>query len=527
MSRYGSRRCLLSALLALLLGAGSILARDVQITVLNTTDVHGHLLSGGEGDAEGAGGLLRCATKIGEIRASELNVILIDCGDLIQGSAESWLTRGGVMLTALEALHYDAWVLGNHDFDWGFGTIKALHDRATLPILGANIGAREGTTNQLYKVKPFVLREVDGVRVAIVGLTTPGIPTWLRPDVLGNTTFERSVEALHRIMPDVRAAKPDVMILAVHQGYEELGDNNANEINRITQDFPEFDIVLGGHLHKIPPALRLHGVLYLQAGCSGDALGRVDLVYDTVQKRVTKKDGVVLRIGEDTPVDSQLQAALQPDLDRAARVLDEEVGSTTTEISSSTKLPAESPAQQLIARAIAEKSGADVVLHGVLSSASIAVGPIRQRDLWRLVPYENRIGIAELTASELKEILEENTEQIGSTHFLGVYGLAYDLYPKAPLGSRVRNLRLPDGTFIHPKKRLRVASNSYALASGGGRFPALRRFADAPVARLEMTDIDTRNAVTDYVRKHSPLALGEGTDVRVLRHEDETPAERR
>ena len=166
----------LTLLLSLVLSAG---ARQVPITILCTTDVHGHVLpyldstSGKE-----VGGMLRCATAIEEIRKKEPNVLYVDCGDLIQGTAESWLTRGRIMTRTMEWLRCDAWVVGNHDFDWGIDALAALHDQTSLNMLSANLIVRPDATNRLCKVMPYVIKDVDGVRVAIVGLTTPGIPTW-------------------------------------------------------------------------------------------------------------------------------------------------------------------------------------------------------------------------------------------------------------------------------------------------------------------------------------------------------------
>lgn len=516
----GARRVrpilILAAVLGLAANPGA--AREIPITILCTTDLHGHVLP--VRDAEGrevSGGLLRCATRIEELRAREPNVLLVDCGDLVQGSAESWLTRGRIMLDALERLRYDAWVIGNHDFDWGLDALVSLHDRCATPMLGANIRAQEGTRTRLGRIQPFVVREIDGVRVALVGLTTPGIPLWLRPEMLGNARFSRSVETLAEIMPSVRAAAPDVMVLLVHQGYQVMGDDAANEINQIARNFPEFDAVLGGHLHKAVPGSRPHGVLYVQAGSHGGGVGRVEIVFDTVQRRVVRTTGEVLPVGPEVPPSETLRAALAADLDRAEAHLDEVIGEAACEMPAAAGLPAQSPVQQLVATAIAKAAKAEVVLHGLLAEESIRAGPVRRRDAWRVVPYENRIGVLSLTAQELRDILEENAAQAGSIHFLGAYGIRYDLAPDAPAGHRIRNLALADGTRPHPRRRLRVAFNSYTLASGGGRFPTLRRLADLPTSRARMTDIDTRSALVEYVRKRSPVCAREGDGVRVVR----------
>lgn len=464
--------------------------------------------------------MLRCASAIEDVRRKSPNVLYVDCGDVFQGTAESWLTQGRIMTRTLEWLRCDAWTLGNHDFDWGVDALVALHDQTSLNMLSANLVVSPDSTNRLYKVTPFVVKDMDGVRVVIVGLTTPGIPTWTRPEMLGNVGFSRSVGALAKIMPSVRAERPDILVLLLHQGYKDLGDDNANEVNQLARSFPEFDVMLGGHLHKPLASARLNGVLYSQAGYYGNWLGRVDLVFDTVRKKVVSKIADAIPIENRYEEDAELKALLRPDLDKAESYLGEKLGVAETGLVASAKAPAQSPIQQLICKSIIQATKADVALHGILVEGSIEPGVIRLSDIWRIIPYENRIGVAELTLPEIREILEENTNLIGSGQFLGVYGLSYELHPGAPSGERVRNLCLADGSKPHARKRFRVAVNSFALASGGGRFPVLREIAERPESRLEMTDIDTRTAVVEYVRKHNPLRIDAGTEVTVVRREE-------
>jgi len=510
------KRCFLSVVLLVLLGAAAVSAREVKLVILNTTDVHGHILPADDAEGHSVGGLLRDASAIQEIRSQEKNVILVDCGDLIQGTAESWLTRGEIMLRALKWLHYDAWVVGNHDLDWGVQTLARLQEHCPCPLLAGNI-LGTSSSNSLSGLKPFVIKEIDGVRVAIIGLTTPGVPLWLRPDYLGDLRFEKSKDALARIMRSVRAEQPDVIILLAHQGYEPMVDDTANEIHEIARWFPEVDVILGGHLHKALPSVRLNGVLYSQAGCYGNWLGRIDITVDTEQKRVVNKTATLIEIGDRYPICRELQGLLKDDLEKSKKYLAEEVGSASQTLTSTLTLPAQSGVQQLICRAIQESTKAEVVLHGILAEATLDSGPLRRRDIWRIVPYENRIGVASLTMQEIKDILEENFQQVGSVHFLGVYGLSYELHPNAARGQRIQNLALADGSRPKPDERLRVAASSYVLASGGGRFAVFRKLAEQPEAQLLMTDVDTRSAVTDYVRKHSPLCIAEDHSVTVVR----------
>ena len=493
------KRSFSSWLAVVLLWGGALFAREVPLTLLYTTDLHGHILSvPTKKEPRGAGGMLRCATLIEQVRAQEKYVLLLDDGDTIQGSAESWLTGGRCMTRAMELLHYDAWCLGNHDFDWGTTNLVQLLAKTKLDVLAANIEPA------LPGVRPYFIKEIHGVRVAIIGLTNPFIPKWTRPELLGDYHFAAPVETLAQLLPTVRAEKPDVMVLLIHEGYRPAGDDGANEIHALAKRFPEFDAILGGHLHEIvvaPPGL---GLLYLEAGCHGDAVGRVDLVFDYDKHKVVRRAASVLIASHGVPESAELRRHLSHELARAERYLAEQVGTAATTISANAAVRGQSPLQQLLCAAIAEKVQADIVLHGAFSESGLATGAVTMRDLWRVVPYENRIGVAHLTMQEIHAILEENATATGD-HFLGVWGLAYDLHPGAPAGQRVQNLRLADGTKAHAKKRFVVALNSHTLASGGGRFPTVPQLVAEPHTRFTLTTNDTRTAVADYVRAHSPL----------------------
>jgi 2',3'-cyclic-nucleotide 2'-phosphodiesterase/3'-nucleotidase len=485
-------------------------AREVPLTVLYTTDLHGQILAEfTPKEPRGVGGLLRCATLIGQVRAQEKNVLLLDDGDTIQGAAESWLTGGRVVVRALEWLRYDAWCLGNHDFDWGTAVLTNLLATTKLTVLAANIAP------PLPGVQPFVIKEVDGVRVAIIGLTNPLIPKWTRPELLGELKFPAPVETLRDLLPSVRAVRPDILLLLIHEGYRPGGDDGGNEIHALAKRFPEFDAILGGHLHEVVIAPQGLGTLYLEAGCHGGAVGRVDLTYDTVRRKVVRRSASVLVASNAVPEAAELRALLHRDLARAEKYLATPVGAAAQAVAATGKVRGQSPLQQLLAQAIAEKVRADVVLHGVFADSGLAAGPLAERDLWRIVPYENRIGVAWLTMQEIRAMLEENAT-VPISHFLGVWGVAYDLHPHAAPGQRVQNLRLADGTKPHARKRWAVALNSHTLASGGGRFPSVPQIVAGPHARFVLTTNDTRSAVRDFIRAHSPLKIENPPLVKVI-----------
>lgn len=509
-----------AALLGVFLATLSVESRLVPITILHTTDLHGHVWPARDYDGtEGLGGLLRVATVIEQLREANPDALLVDAGDLYQGGMESYLTRGRIMNDALAWLDFDAWVLGNHEFDWGIDVLSSAVEGSRVPVLGANVSVRPGAANPLARVRPFVVRDVDGVRVALVGLSTEAIPNWSRPHLLGDVVFIDSVESLRSVMPAVRAQRPDVLVLVVHQGYRPFGDNPANQINRIARNFPEFDLIIGGHSHQPIEHVLVNGVLYTQAGYYGIWLGKATLVYDTVARRVVDRRAELIHVADQFPEHEGLREALKADLDRARREAALERGHLTEALLASSRVPGQSGVQQLLARAIAEAAGAEVVLHGTLGRETLSEGMVTERDIWRIVPYENTIGVLLLTASELRSILEENADLTGSSQFMGVYGLRYEMHAYAAPGERVQALRRADGSHIHPRTRLRVAMNSYVLASGGLRFPSARRLADDPVTRLDMTGIDTRAAVRNYVRRNSPVAIPDEEWVQWFRAE--------
>ena len=479
-------------------------AREVPVTLLHTADLHGRMavLAPSDDADRPAGGLLRLATLIRKVREDVPRALLLDAGDTLQGSPEGYATRGRMIIEAMERLGYDAWVLGNHEFDWGLPTLARRVEETTLAVLAANIVPLPGTPHPLPRLRPYSIHEVDGIRVLVVGLTTPGIPNWSLPDLIGTLQFPSGVDTLRRLLPELRAAAPDVWVLVTHQGYRGGFTDHANEVASLIRAFPEFDVIIGGHTHAFVPGQMIGGILYAQAGSHGAVLGRVDLVYDTVQRRVVRKEGRLIPVRADTPEDPEIAQAFGPELDRMRARLRRRIGSLAAPITPRADAPGQSSAERLLRAAIAEAVDADIVVHGTLSSAVLQPGPVTEADLWRLVPYENRIGIARLTFRELREILEENLAHRDGRRRMGIAGARATIRPDAPEGRRVRALRLPDGRAAHPRRRVRVAFNSYTLASAGGRFPRLRQLAMQPEARFELTEVETRDAVRAYLARH-------------------------
>ncbi len=483
-----------------------VCGREVPITILHTTDLHGTILptTDYEGNTD-VGGLVRCATAIARVRAEQPNTLLVDAGDLFQGTPVSWLTDGKVMVKALNALRYDAWVIGNHEFDWGLAKLTGCVALAQMPVLAANMEGLPG-------IESFVIREVEGVKVGIVGLTTPAIPSWSRPRLIAGLRFIDSVTVLKELLPAVRKAGAAVLVLVAHQGYRESGDDHANQIVAIARAFPEIDVIIGAHTHRDFPEQKVAGVLYTQAAYYGIRLGRVDLVFDTEKRMVTRRTARTLTMDGSIPFDTNLLVAVSGELAAADKYAAEVVGTATAAFELRGAPKRETPVHELLCVAIAESLAArgvavDGVLHGVLSAKSeLAKGPVTMADIWRVVPFENFIGVAELSVAELTAILDENAGVFEKKEFRGFWGLRTVIDPKAAAGKRVLSLRRADGAELAAEARLRVAFNSYDLASAGRRCPKLREIVDRPTSRLVELELTTREALTEYMRRHVQIS---------------------
>ena len=500
-----------------LLVHASVLAREVPITILHTCDLHGNVLPTESYDGKtNVGGIARCATAIRRVREQEKNVLLVDAGDTLQGTAVSFFSDGQVMVKCLNQLRYDAWTWGNHEFDWGLTKLAACAERAGMPIVVANIreakaGGNPNSKEILSRLTPYIVREIDGVKVGIIGLDTPGVPSWSRPRLIDGLEFEDSVDTLRKVIPEVRAAGAQVLVAVCHQGYREGGDDHANQINAIARNFPELDVIIGAHTHRDFPEFKVSRVLYCQADYYGIHLGRADLVFDTDSGRVVRRQSNTLLMDEHVPLDDGVLRLTSAEVERAEKVARTGIGEATDEFWVRALPRKETPIHDLIFEAIADvlrERGVkvDAVVHGIIERRDgLHKGPLTIGDVWKVVPYENTIGIVQLLPGELREVLEEDLDAYNNNSFRGIWGLKWTFDPSAEKGRRTIALRHADGSRLNEKQGLAVAFNSYDLASGGQRWKRLRELADRHESKLVEYDFQTRDAVISYIRKRGTI----------------------
>jgi len=470
--------------------------RAKTVSIFHSTDLHGHILPSEtyEGLTD-VGGFARVASCLRQWRREAPDSLTVDVGDVVQGTAVSLHRGGKLMIELFNRLAYDAWTLGNHDFDWGPEALEGLLSLSQSPVLTANLergGRRPGAFAGAWeKVRPWTVREVGGFKIALVGLITPGLPYWLTPETLGGAAPLDPVATLAASLREVRAEKPDAIVVTGHMGWR-FNDDYANPVREILRDAPDVSIYLAGHSHQNQPAWKLNEVLCSQASYYGIHCGRIDLTFDTESRKLVDRRAFTILMDDRFPLDPLVMELAAPDLRTTAEQLAREVATVKAPVPGKGR---GSPLAKLLCEsfnASLAKQGVKVdgVFHGTFGSGTIEPGRLTVADCWKIIPYENMLVTAEVSGQELMAILAEDGKIRGSDRTLWPYEVFRD-----GDGRPTRIAR--GGGDVKPDERLTIAFNSYDGQSGGRRMMRMREILEAPTARRATIPLDTRTALID------------------------------
>src|SRR5213596_2701222 len=293
---------LLSTVPTLASAAAALNPDTVCISILHTTDLHGHILPTSDYDGNlDRGGLARCATQVRRWQRENPNSILIDVGDVYQGTDVSLRNKGRLMIDLLNHLEYDAWVVGNHEFDWGMECFEHALQQSNMPVLAANMlmeqkpaGEFPDGNHPFATIQPFILKEIAGIKLAIIGVTTPGMAFWLGPEFTRGIEFQSPVEPVRRAIATAKREGADTIVLSGHMGLKMRtgGDDFANTVMALTSEFQEAAVFIAGHTHQTVPSRLTNGVLFTQADHFGIHAGRVDLLFDRNSKKLLHREAI-------------------------------------------------------------------------------------------------------------------------------------------------------------------------------------------------------------------------------------------
>jgi 2',3'-cyclic-nucleotide 2'-phosphodiesterase (5'-nucleotidase family) len=482
-------------------------ADAVTISILHTTDLHGHILPTSDyNDHPDLGGLARCATQIRRWQQANPHSILVDIGDVYQGTELGLHTRGATMIRCFNALAYDAWVIGNHDFDWG---LEALVDCVTLsamPVLAGNamlggkpVGQLDAAVGPLARMRPWLVKEVAGFRIAVVSLTTPALATWLPPEDRPGFELLDPVESLHGLLREVSAQKPDAIVLTGHMGLTRR-DDYANRIGALTRQFPQLTVCIGGHTHQNHPGETVNGVLYTQADHYGIYAGKVDLTFDRTTRRLLAREAVTLPMDSAIPLDPLMLSVAQAELDETDRLLAQPIGELVEPLDVTSSFGHPSDIERLIGSAMIaalRKLGVEVdaVVHGLFDEKNgLVPGAKTVADAWAVLPYENEIVTVELTRADFLDLARDFAGSRDARNIMGVRVVGSG----QGTSFQVEDLRAADGSPLLEKPAYRIALNSYDSQSGGQRFPKVAKLVASATSKRVLHPIQIRDALIDF-----------------------------
>ena len=446
------------------------------LTIIQTTDIHA--------DPDFA----RLATHIARERAANGDVLLVDCGDLTRntGNFAATIDGGAAEVATLNALRYDVWVPGNHEFRAGQTNFRRVLEMfRSGDVLAANLSFPQAPAPR-RKILPWKLYERSGLRVAVIGLVSPDRERWYGGILYRGIATQSAAKALDEVLPDVRRAKPDIVVVAAHlSGRSSSGADDAAlaKLSDFLAARPDVTLLLAGHTHQTIPLQRLSDSCWMvQPPYQAKAAARVTLSFDTDRRSVVSVTNVFLYARDAEPW-PKMPREWTARSERAKTAGDEVVAVLPegVRLCPASKDPAaENPLPGFCAQAMAEATHADAALAEVGRRVALPTGVVTRVRVYRLAPREDYLSVIAVSPDDLRRIVDE---QKAKGCCLVPHALDYD--------------NLPD----HP---IRLALGAYAADGSDGAYPVLREIANAASAAREDTEISLRGCVELLLRRLCP-----------------------
>lgn len=534
-------------------------AGPIRLTVVGTNDLHGWVMPQVErfGERElRVGGAAALAGYLAILRAENPGgVLLLDGGDLFQGTLASNLTEGSAVIEAMNALGYDAAAVGNHEFDYGpegpisvatkpgldpFGALKARIEQAKFPLLSTNIyEAETGHRPSWLKGDGEVIVERHGVKIGLFGLTTPQTPTTTVPVNVSSLRFGSLAPEAMTAARHLRDEGADVVIALVHAGGKCASTSNpkdlsscdtgSGEVFEMLRGLPDgtLDAVIAGHTHS-PVAHFVGGTPVIESWGLGKFFSTVELWVDPVSRKVLTERTAIgapvpvcetwdaatkscdvralkgkpeVRIeaaefhGEKVVADAQVAARLQPALDQVTKRQEERLGLKVPK-TLGRDYEGESVLGDFLADSLRTLEKADVALlnPGGLR-ADLKAGEVTYGAVYEVIPFDNSIATLEVSADELKRLL--GAAYGSKKGVFQVSGLEVTL-SRCASPDRLKNVLLEGGKPLDAKKKYRVVMPDFLARGGDGLGPVLSTIEPAQVDLGESREVNLRDALVSH-----------------------------
>ncbi len=507
---------------------------DFSLTILHTNDIHAHLAPfdnlgafcdqaqkdacGQSKDAAGQcqGGAARLAAAVARERAKGGNSLLLDAGDQFQGTLFFTKYKGEACAFFMDRLGYDAMALGNHEFDDGPATLAAFIKALRFPVLAANVDVARSPELQGL-VAPYVVREVGGRKIGIIGATQPKAAQLSSPGP--DVAFPALLPAIQAAVDSLRGQGVDIIIVLSHVGI--TGDK------KLAASVAGIDVIVGGHSHVLlandnpeavgPCPLVIQGpdggqTLIVTAGYWGRYLGVLHVDFDGAGRPV-RFDGNPVRLDASMPEDPATTAEVERFAKPLAAFRATVLGRAEAALGAAMCRQEECAAGDVLAEAMlaaGRRFGAVAALaNGGGVRAGLAAGDVTLGDVLTAYPFPNTLVVLTLSGADLRAALEHGLSALGlhegSGRFLQAAGLRYVYDSRRPAGQRLVSVEVADakGAFspLDPDASYTMAINDFMFRGGDGYAIFGRKGRDVTADGLDMADV-----AANYVKAHSPLA---------------------
>lgn len=486
-----------SLLLALLVALPASAAEPIKLTVFHTNDIHGWIMSRPDAKepAKLVGGFAAAAAVA---KAHKGHKLVLDAGDWYQGTPEGTLSRGLVMIDLFNALPFDAVVPGNHEYDFGQANLEKLVKAAKIPVLAANI-YRKSDGQRVPWLKPWLVKEIGGVKVGLFGITTSKTPGLSFPEHTDGLEFRREADEAKLAVAALKKLGATVIIAVTHVGVPKPEDPPYEGDQVIAAEVEGIDLIVGGHSHtflKEPIRDATHGTLITQAGTTLSVLGEATLEIDPVTKKVvaSRDRHIDLDISK-TGEDPAMLARVRKHQAEVSKVYDQVVATAPAALVRNSD--GESALGAWMTDCAREYTGAEVAFqNGGGIRADIPAGPVTRRTLFNVMPFDNRIMNLKMEGEAVKAVVDHG---VGMRRIMQFSGLEVVYSRKKPSGQRVKKIADEDDGVLEPGEVKTVATLDFMVRGGDGFSPLSR------ATSQEQTQVLMRDVLIWCAEKHKEV----------------------
>jgi len=430
------------------------LCEDTVIRLLYVNDFHG-FAEEQRSDFTGGmvGGAPYLAGMIDRLRQDRPS-LLLSAGDMIQGSNWANLFQGKSVIEIMNRMGFDAMALGNHEFDFGIDTLKERIKEARFPYLGANIIGLEG-------IQPFIIKELKGVRIAIIGLATEETPIYTHPDNVRGLIFQLPFDTAERCIKELRD-KVDVIIVLSHLGFH-------NDMV-LAQKVGDIDVIVGGHSHtKIEKPVLIGKTVIVQAWEHGKVLGVLDL---TLRDGAIKDhNGYLLDIRPTGKIKNKDVAEIVKKYQKKLNgLVRQRIGETESYLDGVNGVKRETNFGNLVTDIIRERVQSDMaIINGGSIKMDIGRGVITMGQIYNALPFNNYIVAIKMKGRDIIEALRHGTsiKENNQGRFPQVSGIVFSFSRDDTGEATIREVNIK-GKPIELEREYNVATIDFLMAGGDG-----------------------------------------------------------